>query len=529
MSQQIYTADEIGMSGPINAISFYCTNNPKEVSRVFDIYLVHTEKSVFDNNTDWIPVTEADRVFSAEVYFTANEWNTFVFDQPFVYNGTDNLALIVDDNSGHWESSRSFRTYAAAGNQAIRIYNDNIDFDPFDPQQYTGTLMTVKNNILLWPPQQSGDTEQAFELSSGWNWMSSYIECTPELFEALKDGIAANNTTAMIKDMSYSTMLQGGTWSDSDLEFVNEGMYMANLENATTVMLTAAVADPTAHPITLSSGWNWIGFVSAEEIEVNEALASLTPTNGDLIKNMTGASSYNGTEWQGSLENMMPGSGYMYFNKGTEMTLTYPASSKGVVRSLPVEKYWSTNVHEHATNLVLMATLDEAQFAMTNGNYEIGAFVGDECRGSARLQKAGNGYVAFVVIHGDSGETVSFKLYDVMNAAEAGVAEERLTYVSNAITGSIDEPVVLHFRNTGVNEDANSLSVFPNPTKDKVMIQGQAIETVSVYNTLGQCLLSKTYEDANSVELNMSGFSAGVYTVSIRTNGTMVTKMIVKE
>ena len=112
---------------------------------------------------------------------------------------------------------------------------------------------------------------------------------------------------------------------------------------------------------------------------------------------------------------------------------------------------------------------------------------------------------------------------------EAGSSEEQIRYVPNAITGSVEEPMVLHFRNTGVNEDANSLSVFPNPTKDNVMIQGEAIETVSVYNTLGQCMLNETFENANSVELNMSNLSAGVYMVSIRTNGTMVTKMIVKE
>ena len=195
-----------------------------------------------------------------------------------------------------------------------------------------------------------------------------------------------------------------------------------------------------------------------------------------------------------------------------------------------MEKYWSTNVHEHATNLVVMATLDESQFAMGEGNYEIGAFVNGECRGSSRLLKTSNGYVALVVVHGEYDETIRFKLYDVTNAMVVGSSEEQLRYVSNAIVGSVEEPMVLHFRCvTDVNEDANSLSVFPNPTKDNVKIQGQAIETVCVYNALGQCLLNETFGNATDVELNLSGLSAGVYMVSIRTNGTMVTKMIVKE
>ena len=372
--------------------------------------------------------------------------------------------------------------------------------------------------------------EQTLELSVGWTWMSIYVESSDEVFEAIKDGIAENNSTAMIKAVDGSIMLQNGSWSAGIASLENETMYFTNMDNATTVTLNADPADPAAHPITLGTGWNWLGFISAEEMSCDEAMEGLTPNVGDMIKGAEGANSYSDNGWTGSLPSLEPGKGYMYYNAGDEMTLVYPSAAKGVVRSLPMEKYWSTNVHEHATNLVVMATLDESQFAMDEGNYEIGAFVNGECRGSSRLQRAGNGYVAFVVVHGDYNETISFKLYDVTNAKEAGSAEEQLRYVSNAIVGSVEEPMVLHFRGTmDVNEDANSLSVFPNPAKDKVMIQGQAIETVSVYNTLGQCLINETCGNATDVELNLSGLSAGVYTVSIRTNGMMINKLIVKE
>ena len=61
------------------------------------------------------------------------------------------------------------------------------------------------------------------------------------------------------------------------------------------------------------------------------------------------------------------------------------------------------------------------------------------------------------------------------------------------------------------------------------MIQGQAIETVSVYNALGQRLLSQSCGNATELELDLSGLSAGVYTVSIRANGETVNKLVVKE
>ena len=386
--------------------------------------------------------------------------------------------------------------------------------------EYTFTV-TQDRNLVANFEQSSGEIEQTFDLSAGWNWMSSYLECTPELFNALKDGIAANNSTAMIKDMSSSTMLNYGMWSASDLAFVNEKMYMTSLQNATEVTLTAAAADPAEHPITIRPGWNWIGFVSADAMTITEALSSLAPTNGDLLKDMASASSYSASGWAGNLVTLEPGNGYMYYNTGAQKTLTYPASAKGVVHNLPRERYWNTNVHEHATNLVMMATLDEGQFVMGDGNYEIGAFVDGECRGSARLQKAGNGYVAFLVIHGEAQEVVSFKLYDVTNAVEAGVADEQISYVANAITGSVEEPVVLHFRGlTDVDENREVVRLYPNPANKEEHIRMElpsSMETtgarVEVYNALGALVTTSTVNGRN---VELEGLKvAGLYTVKV--------------
>ena len=390
---------------------------------------------------------------------------------------------------------------------------------------YTFVVTRPRNLVANFVEEAAG--EQTVTLSAGWSWMSAYVECSPELFSALQEGIAAVNSTAMIKDMVNSTMLQNGDWSDSDLEFLNEKMYMTNMANPVTVTLNAAPANPAEHPITLGPGWNWIGFISTEPMTVEEALAGITANNGDMIKNMSGAMSYTGGSWQGNLDNLEPGSGYMYNNTGEQITLTYPSSAKGVIRSIPVEMHWNTNVHEHATNLVMMATLDESQFQMADGNYEIGAFVDGECRGSARLQSTTNGYVAFLVIHGDAGEAIHFMLYDVTNAVEVGMAEEQISYVANAISGSIEAPVILHFRGTmGVNEAANSLRVFPNPTHDWITVEGEGLQSVTLCSITGQTLLRKTIQD-NSTRLSVEGFAPGLYLIQmVKNDGTTVTRKL---
>ena len=146
LTQQIYTSDEIGSACNIDSIAFKNIDPVK--TRNIDIYLVHTAKESFGNGNDWIAVTGVDIAFSGEVTFASGEWTTIALDVPFAYNGVDNLAVIVDDNTGSYVSSMSCLAFEA-DNMALRVYSDGTDYDPFDPGKYNGTIMSVKNQIQL--------------------------------------------------------------------------------------------------------------------------------------------------------------------------------------------------------------------------------------------------------------------------------------------------------------------------------------------------------------------------------------------
>jgi hypothetical protein len=52
--------------------------------------------------------------------------------------------------------------------------------------------------------------------------------------------------------------------------------------------------------------------------------------------------------------------------------------------------------------------------------------------------------------------------------------------------------------------------------------------TVEVYNAMGQLVVSNTYSDINSkFEVNLSGYSAGVYTIKLKVDGEVVTKRVI--
>ncbi len=75
--------------------------------------------------------------------------------------------------------------------------------------------------------------------------------------------------------------------------------------------------------------------------------------------------------------------------------------------------------------------------------------------------------------------------------------------------------------------NANKVRVFPNPVATELAIVNQtAIESVEIYNLMGQKVASQSF-NSNDVRINVSGLSAGAYTVKIVTaEGTQVSKIV---
>ena len=150
-SQQIYTKDEIGKAGKITSIAFY--NYEMGKARSYDIYLSHTTKREFDSNTDWITVSEANKVFSGTVILD-DGWTVIDFDTPFDYDGEQNLLLTVDDNTGNNTGNNySVGVYSPSGHQALYYYR-STNLDPTQPITVEGDFHTSyssdrKNGIKL--------------------------------------------------------------------------------------------------------------------------------------------------------------------------------------------------------------------------------------------------------------------------------------------------------------------------------------------------------------------------------------------
>lgn len=149
LTQQIYTAEEIGEAGEINSIAFY--NGGSEKTRTYDVYLVNTEKSSFSGASDWISVTSDDLVFSGSVTMTAGNWTTITFTNPFGYEG-NNLVVVVNDKTGSYSQGMECRVFTPSGDQGVvSLYaskDGSANYDLSNPENASGTV-TFKNQIIL--------------------------------------------------------------------------------------------------------------------------------------------------------------------------------------------------------------------------------------------------------------------------------------------------------------------------------------------------------------------------------------------
>ena len=152
LTQQIYTAAEVGSAGTITKVAFKVSNS-KSATRNIDLYLKHTSKTAFSSGTDWATCSNSDKVFSGSVTFNSSGWTTITLATPFEYDGESNLLVCMDDNTGSYVSSSSnspkFYVYSTSANRALYIYNDNTNFNPASASSNSGTQVTSNNQVTF--------------------------------------------------------------------------------------------------------------------------------------------------------------------------------------------------------------------------------------------------------------------------------------------------------------------------------------------------------------------------------------------
>ena len=143
-----------------------------------------------------------------------------------------------------------------------------------------------------------------------------------------------------------------------------------------------------------------------------------------------------------------------------------------------------------------------------------------------------------------------FHLYRMRNTTEyeliADLQPEGSTYsyFDNTETGSysymltaeyhfdgqvcVSDPVYASCEVTNVNETSCAVSLFPNPTKGEITLEGEGISHIRIMNMYGQTVYNAKAE-GNQVRLDLSHFGKGIYMMHIDTTNGQAVKQIVVE
>ena len=83
------------------------------------------------------------------------------------------------------------------------------------------------------------------------------------------------------------------------------------------------------------------------------------------------------------------------------------------------------------------------------------------------------------------------------------------------------DEVQFHTWFEGISELENSLKVYPNPASEVLNVEG-SMTSFEIYNTVGQCLLSRQVN--GSTQIDLSGFNNGIYFLRVYNNGESIVR-----
>ena len=308
MTQQIYTAEEIGRSGNILNVDFMRQSGSYTAStRNIDIYMKNTDKSVFSSDSDWVNMTESDKVFSGEVNFTfeSDYWKTIVLDTPFAYDNTKNLAILVKDNTGVAATGIIFMAPDIDINRSLRIYG-NVNYDPSNATSYTGNRSEWRSAIRL----RMG---RAFTTAGEWdvaaNWTPAGVPTATEDVSIVANANINNNVVAeanaiIFRDGKTLTVKDGGQLKHNNTDV------KVNVEKHINGYGTG---DDNWYLI--ASPWQ------ANNVTLNddnaENLIATTASEYDLFRFNYASATGEWLNYKKNSFNLENGAGYLYANKNT--------------------------------------------------------------------------------------------------------------------------------------------------------------------------------------------------------------------
>ncbi|MDE0979918.1 MAG: hypothetical protein OSA78_07980, partial [Flavobacteriales bacterium] len=393
--------------------------------------------------------------------------------------------------------------------EAVRVQPDAIYGEVFAP-----LLLKTTNRV-----------EQEINLTPGWNWISFNVKSDSlKSIPAAFSGIPTADILE-VKNQTQVAQTYNGEWalvSNADSLGLDD---MFQVKMATTVPsdtvwtlhLQGPIPDRLADAQSVVKGWNALGYMAQRELSVGAALQSLWDADSVLTVNDVVKSRYDGFamyagggDWFGSLTHMTPGQGYklqlMRADAAAGDTigvLHYPvdAMTAGYEyrAATPKPDVWPEDFQSLESSHNMVVSLDLPDYVPQTMDDVVGVFSFDEvaqawqCVGQAYPRDFFGHRRYFVTAFGRAMETdtqLQFRWYSGFTDGAMEAREVEL-FAPDGMTGTMDEPLELHFRvGDGIDSEASAfenavsategdlLEVYPNPMTSSFTLHYRGTEIV---------------------------------------------------
>ena len=348
----------------------------------------------------------------------------------------------------------SFRIWDASAGIA---YTDvNINAFNGSAVESTFQLNAVRGSFdqpVIWT--KGDNVEQNLKLTTNWNWVSLGVKPVDQHPAAVFPLLTPWNV--FIKDKTSAMIFSNGnSWMPEDARIQAATMYKVKITPVVEgqqlpeqVPVTGEQLKLKETPVTLTPGWNWIGYTPLTTMTVGEALAAANPQVGDCVKSQHGIAFYSQNGWEGSLKALESGHGYMYNSTADkEKSFVYPdatgtrrAAARRTLLNAESQsesqktRLFAPTVGNYPDNMSMVIALKDGEQSVDT--CEVAAYIGGECRGATRA----NGGLYYLIIAGE-GSGQPLELRTCING-EMVVIDNTQTYISDVNIGTPWNPYVI--------------------------------------------------------------------------------------
>lgn len=471
---------------------------------------------------------------SADYQYTMNLIGLVKADNVFSRDSEDVVGAFVSDTLRGMASLRYQEVYdnyqAFLSVYSNKLSGEEIEFRVWDASEgkvlnnikVDGELITFLENAILGSPADPAIFEarnsvlRQIDIPKGWKWISfnlnsEELQRTRNLFQNQQnmDGdriLSADEVDVYdgINDL-WLGKIAGDNLPPGTGGYDLHQSYRIFADRETQLTISGDPLELTTQVINLYSpqstskarDWNWISFLGQENMEVNEALASLQPQAGDVIKSQYAFAIFDPVlKWVGNLDFLQPGEGYL-IRVSTDQQLIYPASglitgAKNAVQNKQLRALAHINPHQYEHNMSMVVQVVglslETEEALLKSHQE------KEIRGVAKsMIDEQNRLLFFLTNYGNNNDEklgLSIEVGGVVTQFDVEIPFE-----ANSTEGTFENPVIL---NTGDLEGAEPFGYsYPNPFSDEVNINfvlgDRGLANVKVFAMDGKLLLDRDF------------------------------------